>query len=124
MEGSLSAKKRMRLALFFGASDLNFSSTPSNVDTGVHHFQRRTRFFAGVFWETRQYHCLITMAIGCAPFIGFKLKFAHPQVVKFLICPSYSSHQNLHDIVYHIYVKFGANDIFCGFKVHYILRTA
>lgn len=33
VEGSLSAKKRMRLALFFGASDRNFSNTPSKLDT-------------------------------------------------------------------------------------------
>ena len=33
VEGSLSAKKRMRLALLLGASDLNFSNTVSKFDT-------------------------------------------------------------------------------------------
>lgn len=124
MEGSLSAKKRMRLALFFGASDLNFSSTPSNVDTVASTiFSGIFAFSQGYFGKSRQYHCLITMASVGALFIGFKLKFAHPEVVKFLICPSSSSHQNLHDIGYHIYVKFVANGLFYGFKIHYILIT-
>lgn len=33
VEGSLSAKKRMRLALWLGASDLNFSNTLSKLET-------------------------------------------------------------------------------------------
>lgn len=33
MEGSLSAKKRMRLVLWVGASDLNLSKTASKLDT-------------------------------------------------------------------------------------------
>lgn len=59
MEGSLSAKKRMRLTLFFGASALNFSNTLSKVDMvasdsfrGIFQFSAETKKIKALYHIT------------------------------------------------------------------------
>jgi hypothetical protein len=47
VEGSLSAKKSIRLALFWGASDLNFSNTLSKLNTVA------SNSFSGIFGCSR-----------------------------------------------------------------------
>lgn len=52
VEGSLSAKKRTKLALWFGASDLNLSNTLSKVETVA------TESFRGIFSDQNYSLCL------------------------------------------------------------------